>query len=413
MSSMSAAPRLLLLRPPRRLAAHRSFSGASSQPKQSRSKSSSTNTIMVFASEVPVVAALNPYRKVEDVFLDVWRRTNPRQLEALQTKLHVPPPPSPEERVQELAKALGVEAPLAALTQEAAVAETAPAVVAASAKIAAALPASAPAAVREEVVQLLTSEMHKSFGARQEAPALQHYEREQRVAVRERNLVFSKKQLTTLGGYDVFVGGKIDGKAGGKVLEVKNRIKRFMTPLPPYDVAQLQTYLFILGATDGELVEHLRGDEAASKLTKVAWDARMWETQLAPFVLRFSSALVHFMGDEGSQAHFLQGESGAKREIIRRHWLQELPHGSGESDFASLVDEESSDEAPSEDDDAPSWDELEREAQAADRLNATEKRGRGDDDDEDEDYRRSKKKKKSSSSGGGGGGGRGGGSSRR
>lgn len=280
---------------------------------------------MVFASEVPVVAALNPYRKVEDVFLGIWHRTNPQQVEALQTQLRVPPPPSPEERVQQLAKALNVEAPLAALTQEAAAAETGAAVVAASAKIAAALPASAPAAVREEVVQLLTSEMHKSFGVRQEAPALQHYEQEQRVVVRERNLVFAKKQLATLGGYDVFVGGKIDGRADGTVLEVKNRMKRFLTPLPAYDVAQLQTYLFILGATDGELVEHLRGDTAASKLTKVAWDAQLWETQLAPFVLRFSSALVHFMGDVGSQTHFLQSEADAKREIIRRHWLQGPP----------------------------------------------------------------------------------------
>lgn len=284
-----------------------------------------SKTIMVFASEVPVVAALNPYRKIEDVFLDVWRRTNPQQLEALQAQLHVPPPLTPEQRVRELAQELGVVEPLAALTQEATAAETAPAVAAASAKIAAALPASTPAAVRQEVVQLLSSEMHRSFGARQEAPALQHYEQEQRVVVRERNLVFSKKQLATLGGFDVFVGGKIDGRADGKVLEVKNRIKRFMTPLPPYDVAQLQTYLFILGATEGELVEHLRGDAASSKLTKVSWDAHMWETQLAPFVLRFGGALVHFMVDEAAQAHFLQGSAEEKREVIRKHWLLDLP----------------------------------------------------------------------------------------
>lgn len=77
--------------------------------------------------------------------------------------------------------------------------------------------------------------------------------------------------------------------------------------------------------------------------------------------------------------------------------------GSGESDWASLVDEDSSEEPSEDEEDAPSWDELEREAQAADRLHLTEKRGRGDDDDEDEDYRRSSSKKKKTSSGGGGG----------
>ncbi|GLD99858.1 hypothetical protein PINS_up008586 [Pythium insidiosum] len=66
------------------------------------------------------------------------------------------------------------------------------------------------------------------------------------------------------------------------------------------------------------------------------------------------------------------------------------------SDWDSVVDEESSD-PPSEDDDGPSWEELEREAQAADRLH-NDKRARGDDDDDDEDYRRSKKKKVAASS---------------
>lgn len=67
--------------------------------------------------------------------------------------------------------------------------------------------------------------------------------------------------------------------------------------------------------------------------------------------------------------------------------------GSDESDWDSIVDEDESSEAPSEDDDGPSWEELEKEAQAADRLNAKEKRGR--DDESDGEYRQTKKKKKS------------------
>ncbi|RLN02609.1 hypothetical protein BBJ28_00023828, partial [Nothophytophthora sp. Chile5] len=58
--------------------------------------------------------------------------------------------------------------------------------------------------------------------------------------------------------------------------------------------------------------------------------------------------------------------------------------GSDGSDWESIVDEESESE-PSEDDDAPSWDELEKEAQASDRMHS-EKRGR---EEEDEEYRRS------------------------
>ncbi|CAH0492402.1 unnamed protein product [Peronospora farinosa] len=64
------------------------------------------------------------------------------------------------------------------------------------------------------------------------------------------------------------------------------------------------------------------------------------------------------------------------------------------SDWESIVDEESSSEVQSEEEeDAPSWDELEKEAQASDRMR-NEKRG-PDDDDGDEEFRRASKKKKS------------------
>ncbi|OWZ17375.1 FACT complex subunit SPT16 [Phytophthora megakarya] len=65
---------------------------------------------------------------------------------------------------------------------------------------------------------------------------------------------------------------------------------------------------------------------------------------------------------------------------------------SGGSDWESIVDEDSSEEPSEDEEDAPSWDELEKEAQASDRMR-NEKRGHEDDDDAD--YRRSSKKKKS------------------
>lgn len=325
MATMAARRAALLpLRARHFASASQSATPTATKTKKRRGGYTPGQTIMIFASEVPVISALNPFRKIEDVFFDVWKRTNPQQIERLQKELQLLLP-TPEEKFEEIVRELGVEAPIAALVEEAAAAETTTTVVAATNKIATALPESTPAAVKQEVVQFLSSQMHKSFGAKQEAPAIQHYEEKEQVVVRERNLVFSKKQLATLGGYSVFVGGKIDGKAEGKVIEVKNRLKKFMTPLPQYDVAQLQTYLFILGLQEGELVEHLRSDAAQTKLTKVDWDAHMWEMQISPFVLRFSSALVHFMKNDDAQAVFLQGEPEEKKEIIRTHWVKDLP----------------------------------------------------------------------------------------
>lgn len=280
-------------------------------------------SVMVFASEVPVVSALNPYRKIEDVFLDVWRRAAPVQVERLRRRLDVPLP-SPEDKMRAVVQGLGAAPAVDELVRQAADAQTTERVAQASARIAAALPAAAPEAVKAEVVQFVTSEMHKAFGTRHEASAIRQYQEQQRVAVKERNLVFSKRRVARVNGVDVLVGGKIDGKAGGKVIEVKNRLRRFISPLPRYDVAQLQTYLFILGATEGELVEHLRSDEAATKLTPVPWDERMWRTELAPNLLRFGNALTLLMEDEDAQTDYLRAEAAGRRDIIRYFWGKDV-----------------------------------------------------------------------------------------
>ncbi|EGZ22372.1 hypothetical protein PHYSODRAFT_488301 [Phytophthora sojae] len=256
-----------------------------------RRKAALGRNIMLFASEVPVISALNPYRKIEDVFLDVWRRTNPQQVSQLQKKLSLPLP-SPEEKMQAVVQDLGAAPAIDELLQEAAKAETIQQVAQAQAKVVQSLPVATPAEVKAEVVQFVTSSMHKGFGVKQESAGIEQYQEKSKVEVTERNLVFSKKKVASVGGYQVLVGGKIDGRADGKVIEVKNRLKRFITPLPKYDIAQLQTYLYILGVQEGELVEHLRGDTAQTKMTKVPWDEGMWQQQIEPYLVRFGGVLT-------------------------------------------------------------------------------------------------------------------------
>ncbi|GMF35445.1 unnamed protein product [Phytophthora lilii] len=278
---------------------------------------------MIFASEVPVISALNPYRKIEDVFLDVWRRTNPRQVEQLQARLELSLP-SPEQKMQKVVESLGAAPAIHELVQQAAQAETIQQVAQAQAKVEQSLPAATPAEVKAEVVQFVTSTMHKGFGVKQETTGIEQYQEQRKVKVEERNLVFSKKKIATVDTYDVLVGGKIDGRADGKVIEVKNRLKRFMSPLPKYDIAQLQTYLYILGVQDGELVEHLHADKAKTKMTKVPWDEKMWHAEIKPYLVRFGSALTYLMKDKTAQSDYLQSDGGQQREIIRYLWSQEV-----------------------------------------------------------------------------------------
>ncbi|TDH69960.1 hypothetical protein CCR75_006383 [Bremia lactucae] len=279
--------------------------------------------IMVFASEVPVISALNPYRKIEDVLLDVWRRTNPRQIAALQEELSLALP-TVDEKMQAVVQDLGATSAINELIQEASAAQTIRQVAKAQAKVVQSLPTTTPADIKAEVVQFVTSTMHKSFGVKKESAGIEHYQQQQKVVIQERNLVFSKKKIATLGDYKLLVGGKIDGRADGKVLEVKNRLKRFMDPLPKYDLAQLQTYLFILDVQEGELVEHLHAKKAQTKVTKVKRDDEMWHNEIQPYLVRFGSALTYLMRDETTQRDYLTAEAGQQREILRYLWSREV-----------------------------------------------------------------------------------------
>jgi hypothetical protein len=78
-----------------------------------------------------------------------------------------------------------------------------------------------------------------------------------------------------------------------------------MKHLPSYDIAQLQTYLYILDITDGELVEHVRCEAEAggpkTPITKVKRDEIMWINKIEPHLLNFAARLIKFMAEPDEQ----------------------------------------------------------------------------------------------------------------
>ena len=100
--------------------------------------------------------------------------------------------------------------------------------------------------VKDVLIDTLKSELQKDYGSRTEVKAIQHYETKEKESVRDNNNKFYKLELGRIDDTDIYVGGRIDGlNKRGRVVEVKNRMKRFFNPLPKYDIAQLQTYLQI------------------------------------------------------------------------------------------------------------------------------------------------------------------------
>merc|ERR1711862_959351 len=98
-----------------------------------------------------------------------------------------------------------------------------------------------------------------------------------------------------------------------------NRVKRFFDPLPKYDVAQLQTYLYLLDAPEGELVEHLRTKKVLkTHSTLILRDEEMFDELLKPKLLDFSDRLALSMDNRELQRQFLLAEDGkVKIDIIQ------------------------------------------------------------------------------------------------
>jgi hypothetical protein len=61
-----------------------------------------------------------------------------------------------------------------------------------------------------------------------------------------------------LSGKEWCIGGRTDGFSNGKLVEIKNRVKKLMFPLPIYDVIQFQCYLHVLELEEGQLVQRLK-----------------------------------------------------------------------------------------------------------------------------------------------------------
>ncbi|CCI44041.1 unnamed protein product [Albugo candida] len=283
------------------------------------------NSILIFASEVPVITGKNPFRTIEDTFFHVWKRTNPSQIEQLQQSHQLEKWQTKEEKVFTKIDQLGMTKSVTALISEASKAATVPEVAKVSAKIPAVIPKHVPSIARQEIERTIVSEMHKEFGTRQESVAIEHFEQDRGVQVKDRNLAFHRKQLSTIEQYKIYLGGRIDGRNDGKVVEVKNRLRKFVSPIPIYDIIQLQTYLYILSSKEGELVEYMKQDRAKSRQTQIDWDPAMWSNDIEPYLLRFSNALTQFMKSKDCQVRFLESICPLEqRDLIKTYWTRNV-----------------------------------------------------------------------------------------
>lgn len=135
---------------------------------------------------------------------------------------------------------------------------------------------------KKEVIDGITSKMSKDRGTQLESKAVDGYRKAKGIDIKRPIVQPLHYKEMQHGGIKWSVCGKVDDETEDSIIEVKNRVNRFMCP--DYDYIQLQTYLFIRNKPKGVLLERLRGE---NKVTYFGFNEELWKeltVELADFV---------------------------------------------------------------------------------------------------------------------------------
>jgi hypothetical protein len=156
--------------------------------------------------------------------------------------------------------------------------------------------------------------------------------REQMVASREQSVAEVSKDNKfhvmwmeyplTASGSKWGVGGRVDGVDDhGRVVEIKNRIRRFFPVIPEYEMVQVQTYMAVLNKDETVFVQQLNGQQRSTVIQR---DALMWSVEIVPALYKFMNVLDLFIADD---SHVLREEwmccDGKAKAALLNAWLEQ------------------------------------------------------------------------------------------
>jgi len=164
----------------------------------------------------------------------------------------------------------------------------------------------------QDISAYIQSRLSQTYGQQREKQSLHRMP-----DVKENNSSFFRTEVGdfTLGSAHIrySIGGRIDGLVGKKLIEIKNRKQRFLTPLPQYDVIQMHCYMKLLDVKEGELVEHL--SSGSEKKTTVKWSETLWN-KISSGLLAFSRILAKLILTEGWQDRLLEAKTREEQRAV-------------------------------------------------------------------------------------------------
>ncbi len=132
------------------------------------------------------------------------------------------------------------------------------------------------------VINDLVTTMSTTYGIEREAQSIEDVVASANTDVSKVEVVESNQKMYyktfCIGPHKYRIGGKVDALlSNGELIEIKNRINRFMTPIPARDRVQLHIYMILTNTYHGTLSEHLRvNNKVEIKNTEIPFDPEFW-----------------------------------------------------------------------------------------------------------------------------------------
>lgn len=174
---------------------------------------------------------------------------------------------------------------------------------------------------REIIDATVKRNLYTTYGTLSEHQALTKIREDVLIDARPDD-VFYKKQVGTVDGIVVYVGGKIDGITEDRslVVEIKNRIRRLFYKIPFYEIIQLQCYLHLLNVRKGVIVECLNASDTSTTMNvvPVSMDTHLWDTILVPKMKDFVAQFVTLTTNTSLQDMFLKAPPHKRQTVLKR-----------------------------------------------------------------------------------------------
>lgn len=159
--------------------------------------------------------------------------------------------------------------------------------------------------------------LNREIGIKYEQLAIDFYER-----ISGKRITFRNEALHTravnLGDITLCISGRVDGiQEDGVIVEVKNRIFQLKEHPPVYDLAQIETYMFLLRCTQAVLIQqHIDNADVSYRFTKIMHNSIFWEREILADLICFSRAMGKFMKDKRIRDEFFKYNDHSWRERI-------------------------------------------------------------------------------------------------